>query len=169
MTPQGWTVRPPPNRSVSPLKSGSKCSLWQSDPQTIRLISLLRTVGGGGQFGPWHTHGAVKKCRCATWENFTHAWVSRVQAWPTLTPNMARPTQQSSTWARVNGVFLGGSDNTPGLVKQSMRPTLYAVMVYHHQAGLIVTIKTACVGQIITVTIRPLQNNPGRKILSIIV
>ncbi len=29
---RGWTVRPHPNRSVRPLRSGSKCWLWQSDP-----------------------------------------------------------------------------------------------------------------------------------------
>jgi DNA-binding protein YbaB len=45
-----------------------------------------------------------------------------------------------------------------------MRMTLHAVVVSHHQAGLIVTIKMACAGQIVAVTIRPLRNNPGQKI-----
>ncbi len=35
--------------------------------------------------------------------------------------------------------------------------------------AVIVTIKMACEGQKVTVTIRPLQNNPGRKIRSLIV
>ncbi len=106
---RGQTVWPPPNCSVRRLKSGSKYWLWQSDP-----FSAPRSRGGGGeQFGPRHTDGAVKKRHCATRENFTDAWVSKAQAWPNLTPNMARPTQQSSTSARVNGVLLGGVNHTP--------------------------------------------------------
>ncbi len=93
---RGRTVRPHPNRSVRPLRSGSKCWLWQSDPRTIRpILCFARQVTG--QFGRRHTDGAVKKRHCATRENFTHAWVSWVQAWPNLTPNMAIPTQQNST------------------------------------------------------------------------
>jgi hypothetical protein len=38
---------------------------------------------------------------------------------------------------------------------QRMFTTLHAVVVSHRQAGLIVTIKMACVGRIVTVTIRP--------------
>ncbi len=89
------TVRPHPNRSVRPLRSGSKRLLWQSDPRSIRPI-LCFTRRVRGQFGRRHTDGAVKKQRCPTWKNFTHAWVSRAQAWHNLTPNMARPTQQNS-------------------------------------------------------------------------
>jgi hypothetical protein len=44
---------------------------------------------------------------------------------------------------------------------QCMRTTLHAEVVSHRQAVLIVTIKMACVGRIVTVTIRPLQNHPG--------
>ncbi len=79
-----------------PLRSGSKRWLWQSDPRTIRpIFCFARRVRG--QFGRRHTDGAVKKRRCATREDFTYAWVSWAQAWPNLTPNMARPTQQNST------------------------------------------------------------------------
>jgi hypothetical protein len=52
---------------------------------------------------------------------------------------------------------------------QRMRTTLHAVVVSHRQAGLIVTIKMAYAGQNVTVTIRPLQKNPGQKIQSLIV
>jgi hypothetical protein len=38
-----------------------------------------------------------------------------------------------------------------------MHTTLHAAVVSHRQAGLIVTIKLACVGRIVTVTIRPLK------------
>jgi hypothetical protein len=93
---RGRTVRPHPNRSVQPLRSGSKRWLWQSVPRTIRpILCFARRVRG--QFGRRHTDGAVKKQLCATRENFTHAWFSWAQAWPNLTPNMARPTQQNST------------------------------------------------------------------------
>ncbi len=93
---RGRAVRPHPNRSIRPLRSGSKRWLWQSDPRTIRpIFCFARQVSG--QFGWRHTDGAVKKQRCATREDFTHAWVSWAQAWPNLTPNMVRPTQQNST------------------------------------------------------------------------
>ncbi len=52
---------------------------------------------------------------------------------------------------------------------QHMRTTLHAAVVSHHQAGLIVTSRTACAGRIITVTIRPPRKRPGRKIRSLIV
>jgi hypothetical protein len=52
---------------------------------------------------------------------------------------------------------------------QRMRTTLHAAVVAPRQAGQIVTSKMACAGRIITVTIRPLRNNPGRKIWSLIV
>jgi hypothetical protein len=79
-----------------PLEGGSKRWLWQSDPWSIRpILCFARRVRG--QFGRGHTDGAVNKWSCTTRENFTHAWVSRAQAWPNLTPNMARPTQQNST------------------------------------------------------------------------
>jgi hypothetical protein len=52
---------------------------------------------------------------------------------------------------------------------QHMRTTLYAAVVSHCQAGLIVTIKMACAGRIVTVTIRPPQKHPGQKIRSLIV
>ncbi len=69
---RGRIVRPQPNRSIRPLTSGSKCWLWQSDPRTIRPIFCFgRRVRG--QFGRRHTDGAVKKRRCATREDFTHA------------------------------------------------------------------------------------------------
>jgi hypothetical protein len=93
---RGWTVQPHPNLSVRPLRSGSKRWLWQSNPHTIRPI-LCFARGVRGQFGRRHTDGSIKKRRCATWENFTHAWVSWAQARPNLTPNIARPTQQNST------------------------------------------------------------------------
>ncbi len=93
---RGWTVGPHPNRSVWPLRSGSRRWLWQSDPRTIRpILCFARRVRG--QFRRRHTDGTVEKRCCATWENFTHAWVSWAQAWHNLTPNMARPTQQNST------------------------------------------------------------------------
>ncbi len=50
---------------------------------------------------------------------------------------------------------------------QRMRMTSHVAVVSHGQAGLIVTIKMACVGRIDTVTIRPLQNHPGQKIRSL--
>ncbi len=62
----------------------------QSDPCSV-------SPAGYGQFGRRHTDGTVKKRCCATQDNFTHAWVSWAQAWPNLTPNMSRPTQQNST------------------------------------------------------------------------
>jgi hypothetical protein len=59
---RGRTVQPPPNRSVRPHRSGSKRWLWQSEPRTIRpILCSTRRGGGGGQFGPWQTDGAVKK------------------------------------------------------------------------------------------------------------
>ncbi len=42
------TVWPAPNFSVRPLKSGSKCWLWQSDPRIIRPILCSARWGGGG-------------------------------------------------------------------------------------------------------------------------
>ncbi len=63
----------------------------QSDP-------FSASPGGWGDSSGDNTQMAMlKKRRCATRENFTHAWVSRTQAWTNLTPNMARPTQQNST------------------------------------------------------------------------
>ncbi len=53
---RGQTVRPPRNWSVQPFKSGSKRSLWQSDPWPIRPI--LCSAWGRGQCEPWHTVGA---------------------------------------------------------------------------------------------------------------
>ncbi len=83
-------------------------TLVQSDP-------FSASPGGLGDISGDDTQMALlKKRHCATRENFTHAWVSWAQAWPNLTPNMARPTQQNSTYARVNGVFLGGVNHTPG-------------------------------------------------------
>jgi hypothetical protein len=52
---------------------------------------------------------------------------------------------------------------------QRMRTTLHAAVVSYRQAGLIVTRKIACVGQIVTVTIRPPQKHPGQQIRSLIV
>jgi hypothetical protein len=49
-----------------------------------------------------------------------------------------------------------------------MRTTLHVAVVSHH-LGLIVTSKTACLGQIVTVTIRPPLKHPGRKIQNLIV
>jgi hypothetical protein len=53
-------------------------------------------------------------------------------------------------------------------IGQRMRTTLHAAVVFHRWVGLIVTIKMACAGRIVTETIRPLRN-PGRKIRSLIV
>ncbi len=110
---RGWTVRPPKATQFDPLKVGIniRCdnpTHGQSDP-----FSALPS-GGGGQFRPRHTDGTVKKWHCVTREKFTDAWVSQAQAWPNITLNMARPTQQSSTSAWVNGVLLGGIDHTMG-------------------------------------------------------
>jgi hypothetical protein len=44
-----------------------------------------------------------------------------------------------------------------------MRTTLHAAVMSHRQAGLIVSSKMACAGQIVTVTIRPLGNNLNEK------
>jgi hypothetical protein len=46
---------------------------------------------------------------------------------------------------------------------QRMHTTLHAAVVLYRQAGLIVTSKMACAGQIVTVTIRPPRKHPGRK------
>jgi hypothetical protein len=52
----------------------------------------------------------------------------------------------------------------PGLGKvREHTQLIHASVVLHHQAGRIVTNKITCVGQIITVTIRPLQNHSGQK------
>ncbi len=67
------------------------------NPTHIQSDPFFALPDGRGQFRQRHTDGAVKKQHCATRENFTHAWVSRAQAWPYLTPNMVRPTQQTST------------------------------------------------------------------------
>jgi hypothetical protein len=68
-----WTIQPMDNPTYG-----------QSNPWTIRpmnnLTHSLLHPAGGRQFGPRHIDGAVKKCYCATRENFTHAWVSWVQA-----------------------------------------------------------------------------------------
>jgi hypothetical protein len=47
-----------------------------------------------------------------------------------------------------------------------MCTTFHASVMSHHQAGLIVTSKTAIVGQNTTVIISPLQNKPGQNIQS---
>jgi hypothetical protein len=52
---------------------------------------------------------------------------------------------------------------------QRMRTTLHAAVVSHCQAGLIVTSKMACAGQIATVTIRPPQKHPGQIIRGLMV
>jgi hypothetical protein len=62
-----------------------------------------------------------------------------------------------------------GSTTPQFRLGQHMHTTLHAAVVSHHQLVLIVTLKTACAKQIVTVTIRPLWNNPGRKIQSLIV
>ncbi len=111
---RGRTVQPPPNRSVRPHRSGSKRWLWQSEPRTIRPILCSTRRGGGDSSDHDKQMALLKKRCCANWENFTHAWVSRAQAWPNITLNMARPTQQSSAWTQVNGVLLGGVNHTPG-------------------------------------------------------
>jgi hypothetical protein len=111
---RGQTVRPTPNRSLRSLRSGSKCSLY--NPIHGQSNPFFAPPGRGGDSSHHDTQMTLfKKRRCATRENCTHAWVSQAQAWPYLIPNMARPTQQSSTSAQVNGVFLGGVDHTPGL------------------------------------------------------
>jgi hypothetical protein len=154
----GWTVRPPPNLSVWPLRSGSKRWLWQSNPRIIWPILCSAQRGKEGQFGPRHTDGAVKKRRCATGENFTDAWISRAQAWPNLTPttppNRALPRYRSvvSCWV--------GSTIPRVRLDQRMRTTLHAAVVSHFQEGLIVTIQMAYAGWIITVWIRPLRKHP---------
>jgi hypothetical protein len=127
--------------------------------------SLLRPAGGGGQFGPQHTDGAVKTRCCATRENFTNAWVSRAQAWSNLTPNMARPTRQSSTYAQVNCVLLGGVDHTPEYVRSAHAHDFTCGGGVSSSGGSNCHIKMACVGRNITMTIRPyvitLDEKPG--------
>ncbi len=86
---RGWTVQPHPNRSVQPLRSGSKRWLWQSDP-------FSASPGGLGDSSGDDTQIPLLKTALRH-PNFTHAWVSWAQAWPNLTPNMERPTQQNST------------------------------------------------------------------------
>ncbi len=156
---RGRTVRPPPNRSVRPLKSGSKHSLWQSDP----FLCSARQ-GGGGNSLDHDTEMALLKNAAAPPEitSPTHGSAERN---PDLTlpqilqdpPNRTPPKHGSmvSSWvgSTIPRVRLG----------KCMRTTLHVAVVSHCQAGLIVTIKMACAGQIVTVTIRSLRNNPGQK------
>ncbi len=59
----GETVQPPPNCSATPLKCGSKCLVFHSDPWVctweIFCYSLLR-LGPTGQCRTWHTDGINK-------------------------------------------------------------------------------------------------------------
>ncbi len=82
--PQGsnWPTTPKLLRLT--LRRGSKCWLWQSDPQIIRSILCSAWRGGG----------STVRTATPTW-GVTHTWVRRTQAWPNLTPNMVRPTQRS--------------------------------------------------------------------------
>jgi hypothetical protein len=96
------TLRPAPSDTVT-IRPTNVYILRQSDPtgvgqsdytQTAQFDPLEVGLNVGcdnpthfcfarrvrGQFGQRHTDGAVKKRRCATREDFTHAWVSWAQA-----------------------------------------------------------------------------------------
>jgi hypothetical protein len=53
---------------------------------------------------------------------------------------------------------------------QRMRTTLHAAVVSHHQAGLIVTSKMACAGQIVSVSTKtPWMKNPESNLIAEVV
>jgi hypothetical protein len=69
--------RPHPNRSVRPLKSVSKCWLWQSDPWvgTTEHLAILCSAWDRQDSAEHRTDGAHKKQHRATRQNSTNAWV----------------------------------------------------------------------------------------------